>query len=259
MLLSVRDLQKVYPSNGKKQLKALEALSIDVESGQFIAILGPSGCGKSTLLRILAGLESPTSGRIEFQGHSINGPSLDRGLVFQSYGSFPWLSARKNVEFGLKHTGESNSKRAQGVKHVLDLVGLSDFAHALPHELSGGMQQRLAIARSLAMNPKLLLLDEPFGAVDAITRKHLQSSLREIVNDVGSTTILVTHDVEEAILLADRILVMTHRPGSIRFECKDPLLSVPHTERSRDLREFQQLRKSLTFHMENHDLADSFQ
>ena len=250
MFLKVKNVSKIYAANGHNSITALKDISFDVEEGQFVSILGPSGCGKSTLLRLIAGLDSPSSGRIEFLNETVTGPSRDRSLVFQSYGSFPWLSVRGNVEFGLKHSGVPNPERKERVEEVLRLVGLSDFAGSLPHELSGGMQQRLALARCLAVKPRLLLLDEPFGAVDAITRKHLQASLREIVDCVRSTTILVTHDVEEAILLADRVLVMTHRPGRIRLECSDHILSTPYSSRSREASEFQRLRHELTMYLD---------
>jgi len=257
MLLAVQDISKSFPSNGHNGVTALDGISLDVEKGQFISILGPSGCGKSTLLRLVVGLDSPSTGRIEFLGNKIEGPSRDRSLVFQSYGSFPWLSVRGNVEFGLKHSGIPNPERRERAAAVIRLVGLVDFSESLPHELSGGMQQRLALARSLAMKPLLLLLDEPFGAVDAITRKNLQVSLRGIVDSVGSTTILVTHDVEEAILLADRILVMTRRPGRIRLECADTLLATPYRDRSRKESSFQRLRHELTTYLDYQHSSES--
>ena len=255
MFLRIDNLTKIYSSNGQGGTTALQELSLEVTEGQFVAILGPSGCGKSTLLRLTAGLDTPTSGKIHFLGEEVRRPCRERSLVFQSYGSFPWLSARDNVEFGLKHAGVPSKERREEADAVLKLVGLAEFATSLPHELSGGMQQRLALARSLAVKPKLLLLDEPFGAVDAITRKHLQRSLRTIVDSVGSTTILVTHDVEEAILLADRILVMTGRPGRIRLESADNLLRSPCGKRSRDTVSFQQLRHELTAYLDNSEPA----
>lgn len=251
MLLDVDQVCKTFVGNGQRpEVTALIRLTFTVEEGEFVAILGPSGCGKSTALRLVAGLDSPSSGEIRFLGKHVTGPSRDRGLVFQSYGSFPWLSVARNIEFGLRHTGVPKRDRQRRVAQVLSLVGLSDFQDALPHELSGGMQQRVALARCLAVEPRLLLLDEPFSAVDAITRRHLQSSLREIVDSVGTTTLFVTHDVEEAIILADRILVMTERPGSIRCECNSTLLKYPSTARSRTSQEFQQLRGELTAYLE---------
>ena len=248
MLLRAHEISKTFQANG---VNGVDGISLAVEKGQFLAILGPSGCGKSTLLRLIAGLDSPTKGSIEFLGRKITGPSRDRSLLFQSYGSFPWLTVQGNVEFGLKHAKFSLQERKKRSAEVIRLVGLSDFASSLPHELSGGMQQRLALARCLAMKPELLLLDEPFGAVDAITRKHLQVSLRGIVDSVGSTTLLVTHDVEVAILLADRVLIMTHRPGRVRLECTDTLLKTPYSERSREEISFQRLRHELTEYLDN--------
>ena len=169
---------------------------------------------------------------MKFKDLAITGPSRERSLVFQAYGSFPWMTVQQNVEFGLKHSGIPQEQRTAEAQAILELVDIAEFAASLPHTLSGGMQQRLALARCLALKPDMLLLDEPFASVDAINRKHLQATVRRIVNAVGSTTILVTHDVEEAILLADRILVMTDRPGRIGMECTNPMLSLLPDDKS---------------------------
>jgi len=246
MLLQVDRVSKTFPSNGSRPpVKAIEGLEFSVEQGEFVTILGPSGCGKTTLLRLLAGLDAPTTGRILFQGTEVKKPGRERVLTFQAYSSFPWLSVERNISFGLHGDHISHKDLKQRVSRLLELVGLSDFRHALPHELSGGMQQRLAIARCLAVEPRVMLLDEPFSSVDAITRTHLQKSLREIVDSVGTTTVLVTHDVEESISLSDRILVLSARPASMRFEAHGAILSSPWRDRVRESVPFQEFRKDL--------------
>lgn len=193
---------------------ALRDIRLDIPGGQFVSIVGSSGCGKSTLLRILAGLESRFDGTVLLGGRPIGPPSLDRGVVFQEHRLLPWLTVEQNVAFGLGKL--PRAERARRVADHLDLVGLSAFARAYPHQLSGGMAQRVAIARALANQPQLLLLDEPFGALDAMTKMQMQQEILRIWEVEKTTMILVTHDIDEAIFLGDRVVVMSSRPGTIR-------------------------------------------
>lgn len=250
MLLDVQHVTKAFPRSTGQALIAVKDLSFGVNEGQFISLLGPSGCGKSTLARLLAGLDFPTSGQLIFDGAPISGPSHERVLTFQSYASFPWLNVEDNIRFGLRGSQVSHAERKARTEHLLHLVGLREFRKTLPHELSGGMQQRLAIARSFAVQPRLLILDEPFSSVDAITRTHLQSKLRELVDAANATTILVTHDVEEAIALSDRILVVSNRPAELRLDLSNSILAHPWRERIRESMEFQGLRKKLLVTLE---------
>ena len=200
---------------GAGRFAAVEDVSLDVEAGAFIAIVGASGCGKSTLLRMIAGLERPDRGQISAGGRPVTGTGLDRGLVFQEPRLLPWLTAGQNVALALRNAPMDAVTKRRVVAEHLDLVGLSDFAAAMPAQLSGGMAQRVAIARGLAARPGILLLDEPFGALDALTRLRMQAELERIWLAERTTTLLVTHDVEEAAVLADRIVVMSPRPGRI--------------------------------------------
>lgn len=194
----------------------LENVELTIEKGEFIAIVGSSGCGKSTLLRLLVGLDRDFDGQILVQGEPVTGVGLDRGIVFQEHRLFPWLTVRQNVALGLASSRLSQAEQDARVTHHLDLVGLLHFAKAYPHQLSGGMAQRVAIARGLVAKPKILLLDEPFGALDALTRRTMQDELLQIWQEEQITTVLVTHDVEEALFLADKVVVMEPRPGRIR-------------------------------------------
>jgi len=206
---------------------ALEDISLDVRAGEFLALVGPSGCGKSTLLDLLGGLTAPTSGRILLDGRPITGPGRDRGIVFQQYALFPWRTAAENVEFGLDIAGLNATQRREIARHFLDLVGLSGFANRYPHELSGGMKQRVAIARSLAYDPEVLLMDEPFAALDAQTRETLQGELLGIWRATGKTIVFITHGIDEAVVLGQRVAVMTSRPGRIK-----QVIDIPETLRS---------------------------
>ncbi|MDR7377937.1 NitT/TauT family transport system ATP-binding protein [Rhodoferax ferrireducens] len=195
---------------------AMDDVTLDVQAGEFLVLVGPSGCGKSTLLDLLAGLTLPTSGRVLIDGKPITGPARDRGVVFQQYALFPWLSALDNVAFGLEIAGIGKRERRDKAAEYLDLVGLSAFANRYPHELSGGMKQRVAIARSLAYEPQVLLMDEPFAALDAQTRETLQEELVEIWQRTGKTIVFITHGIDEAVVLGQRVAVMTSRPGRIK-------------------------------------------
>ena len=206
---------KTFASRSGKELVALDDVSLAVTEGEFVCLLGPSGCGKSTLLRILAGLETHFEGSVFADGEKVAGPSRKRGMVFQEYSLFPWRNIEENVAAGLEFAGVPADERRERSLRYLELVGLSGFARALPHELSGGMRQRAAIARALAADPHILLMDEPFGALDAHTRILLQKELLRIWSASRKTVIFVTHSVDEAVYLADRIVVMSARPGRI--------------------------------------------
>lgn len=213
--LSVQEVSKVFRTK-KKTVLALDKTSFDVEESEFVTILGPSGCGKSTLLRIVAGLVEPTSGRALLNGKEITGPGRDRGMVFQSYTLFPWLTVQENIEFGLVERGISKKERAEIARHYIDLIGLNGFENVYPSGLSGEMKQRVAIARVLANDPEVLLMDEPFGALDAQTRMIMQELLLKAWDESHKTILFVTHDVEEAIYLGDTVYVMTARPGRLK-------------------------------------------
>ena len=213
-ILEVSGLHK-YFNSPQGEVCAIKDVSFNVHKREFVCVLGPSGCGKSTLIRILAGLETPSSGSILLNGEEIDGPDPDRGMVFQKYTLFPWLTVKQNVMFGLVRSGHSKTVAEQDAMQWIDLVGLEKFAGAYPHQLSGGMQQRVAIARALANQPKILLMDEPFGALDAQTRAKMQSYLLEIWRNIDVTILFITHDLDEAIYLADRILVLKPHPGEV--------------------------------------------
>jgi NitT/TauT family transport system ATP-binding protein len=216
--LSTHRLNKTYYSDSGAMVIALEDISLTIETGEFVVIVGPSGCGKSTLLNILAGLEPATSGDIFAYNKPITQPDIERSMVFQNYALFPWLSVRGNVEFGLERRGISRQLRREIAENYLNLVGLTDFADKRIHELSGGMKQRVAIARAFALDPQVILMDEPFGALDALTRRFLQGELLRIWRTNRKTIVFITHSVPEAIYLATRIVVMTARPGRIKTQ-----------------------------------------
>jgi NitT/TauT family transport system ATP-binding protein len=215
VVLEVDRLGRDFQTNGAT-CTALRDISFRVHRREFVCVIGPSGCGKSTLIRILAGLETPTSGRVLLDGHEVRGPGPDRGMVFQSYTLFPWLTVTRNVMFGLEMRGLPAQQAESEALQWIELVGLSRFKHAYPTQLSGGMKQRTAIARALAAQPRILLMDEPFGALDAQTRCLMQEHLLEIWRNVDVTILFITHDLDEAILLADRILVLKANPGEVQ-------------------------------------------
>lgn len=215
--LDLRGVAKRFASKRQETL-ALTGIDLTIPPGEFVCLVGPSGCGKSTLLNIIAGFEQPTSGVLECAGRPIEGPGADRVVVFQEAALFPWLSVSANVEFGLRLAGVARAERRDIAGHYLSLVGLDGFRKALVHELSGGMKQRVQIARSLAVDPAILLMDEPFAALDAQTRDVLQEELQTIWQRTGKTIIFVTHNVREAVLLADRVVVMAASPGRIKRE-----------------------------------------
>jgi ABC-type nitrate/sulfonate/bicarbonate transport system ATPase subunit len=224
--LKIDTVSRVFPGvRGGEPTRALEPTSIAVEDNDFITILGPSGCGKSTLLRIVAGLDQPTTGQVLLDGQPVRDPGPDRGMVFQSYTLFPWLTVRENICFGLREKKVSSAEQAEIAARFIDQVGLKGFENHYPKQLSGGMQQRTALARALANDPKILLLDEPFGALDNQTRALMQELLLGIWEKARKTVLFVTHDIDEAIFMANRVLVMTARPG--RVKC-DIAIDLPH-------------------------------
>lgn len=219
MILEIQNLWKVF--NDKKQkrgITALKNISLQVKRNEFLSIIGPSGCGKTTLLHIIAGLEYPTSDKVYVNEKQVPGLCPCRAIVFQESGIYPWKTALQNIEFGLEIQGISKKKRREIALQYLELAGLKGFEHNRPHQLSGGMKRKVEIARTLALNPKLLLLDEPFAALDEITRYHLDIELMNIWKKKKKTVILVTHSIEEAVLLADRIIVFSSRPGEVKDE-----------------------------------------
>ncbi len=216
--LQISGLTKTYQLRSGEELTALGPVTTEVKAGEFFAVVGPSGCGKSTLLHILAGILKPTEGRILVGGEPIAGPSIDRSVVFQSYALFPWLSVVENVEFGLHAKKIPRQRQREIALHQLQLVGLEGFANKRIDELSGGMKQRVAIARAFAVEPSILLMDEPFGALDALTRRVLQRELVRVWQEQRRTVVFITHSVSEALFLADRVSLMSARPGQIKTE-----------------------------------------
>ncbi|QAB15919.1 ABC transporter ATP-binding protein [Hydrogenovibrio thermophilus] len=219
--LRIQNIRKDFMVH-RKPMTVVDDVSFDVEPHQVCILLGPSGCGKSTVLRMIAGLESPSDGYIQLNGETVTGPHRDRGMVFQGYTSFPWLTVRQNVAYGLRINGDSAALNEGTVDYFLERVGLSDFADVYPHQLSGGMRQRVAIARAMANTPKVLLMDEPFGALDAETRWQMQELLLKVIRKERMTVVMVTHDVEEALLLGDKIVFLSRHPGRVKTTLYPP-------------------------------------
>lgn len=252
MTLSINKLRKVFEKkDGIENLVAIEEFSLEVADGEFICLLGPSGCGKTTLLRIVAGLDVQTSGKVLLNGKELRGPGSDRGMVFQEFGLFPWRTVRKNIEFGLEIRKVSKEEREAASTKYIDLVGLKGFENSHPYELSGGMKQRVGIARAMVNDPALLLMDEPFGALDAQTRNLMQKELLRIWKETKKTVLFVTHSVDEACYLADRIVVMTSRPGTI----KDIFNITWERPRDRASVEFANFRKQILAELEREVVA----
>ena len=245
VIMAQKGSHKTFPKEDGEMV-AIDDFNLDVREGEFLCILGPSGCGKTTLLRMIAGLESPTSGELLLNGNPISKPGSDRGMVFQEFALFPWRTVRKNIEFGLEVKKIRAIERAEISQRFIDLVGLNGFENYHPYQLSGGMKQRVGIARALANEPTILLMDEPFGALDAQTRNLMQKELLRIWKETKKTVIFITHSVDEAVYLADRIVVMTTRPSKIKeiFEIK--------TERPRDRAslDFANMRKRILAELE---------
>jgi len=249
--ITVRAVNRSFPGTKGERVHALENINFEIEDayspagrdiGEFRVLLGPSGCGKSTLLRLIAGLDRADSGEVLVNEAPVSGPGKDRGMVFQKYTSFPWLTVAGNIAYGLKINGVPEAKRNEIVAQLVQAIGLSGFENAYPETLSGGMQQRVAIARTLALRPSVILMDEPFGALDAQTRSEMQQLLLKVWDETASTILFVTHDVEEAIYLADRIFIMSAHPGTIVEDVQVPF------DRPRDL--------SLKQRNEFHDLQN---
>ncbi|WP_085316896.1 ABC transporter ATP-binding protein [Derxia lacustris] len=238
--IEARGVNKIFAS-AEREVVALKDIDLSIERGEFVCLLGPSGCGKSTLLNAVAGFSLPTSGRLEADGKPVTGPGPERGMVFQEYALFPWMTVAQNIAFGLEIQKRGRAEIAQTVDRLLDMLKLRDFRDRFPKDLSGGMRQRVAIARVLALDSPILLMDEPFGALDALTRRNLQDELLRIWAETRKTILFVTHSIEESIYLADRIVVMTYRPGTIKRDQRVTL------ERPRDpaSAEFNELKREL--------------
>lgn len=215
VVLSIRNLSKSFPKEDG-EIEALKNINLDIRNNELVCVLGPSGCGKTTLLRLIAGLQDPTSGEIILNGKVVEAPGSDRGMVFQEFALYPWRTVKKNIEFGLEIKKITAEERDAISKRLIETVGLTGFENTRPNELSGGMKQRVGIARALAIDPAILLMDEPFGALDAQTRNQMQKELLRIWKETKKTILFVTHSVDEAVFLADRVIVLTRRPSEIR-------------------------------------------
>jgi len=238
--ITVKDLTKVFMGHAG-EVRALDNVSLQIQDREFVCVIGPSGCGKSTMLNIIAGLDAPTSGKIYMDDAEITGPGKERGVIFQQYALFPWLTVLQNVEYGLKIQRVPKAERTEIARKYIDMVGLSDFVKAYPKELSGGMKQRVAIARGYAVNPQILLMDEPFGALDAQTRTQLQEDLMQTWQAEKKTCFFITHDVEEAVLLAQRIVIMSARPGRIK-EIVEIDIPFPRDQKTKMSKEFNEIK-----------------
>ncbi|MEO3829732.1 ABC transporter ATP-binding protein [Actinomadura sp. B10D3] len=256
--ISVQGVSKTF-ALGKDSFTALDRVSLDIADNEFVTVVGPSGCGKSTLLNILAGLEEPTEGQALVDGSAVSGPGPERGVIFQQYALFPWLTVRKNIEFGLKTARVPKAERRERAQRFIEMVGLEQFADALPKMLSGGMRQRCAIARAYAVNPSILLMDEPFGALDALTRVKLQEQLLDTWSKEQRTVLFITHDVDEAVFLANRVIVMAADPGRV-YDVIEVDLPYPRSEEFRLSTEFAALRNRVwhsVYHQDGRTAADS--
>ncbi|MGA3826640.1 ABC transporter ATP-binding protein [Pseudomonas chlororaphis] len=247
-IVSFNQVGKTFEVAGG-ELEAIREFNLEIAEGEFVAIVGSSGCGKSTLLRLLIGLDTQFRGEIRVDGKAVNGIGGERGIVFQEHRLFPWLTVEENIGLGLVNEALSASERQTRIADFIELVGLTDFTRAYPHQLSGGMAQRVAIARGLVASPRILLLDEPFGALDALTRQQMQDELLAIRERARITTVLVTHDVEEAIFLANRVVVMEPRPGRIKRVVD---IALPHP-RQRSSFDFHRLREELLHELTSDD------
>ncbi|MBO7205616.1 MAG: ABC transporter ATP-binding protein [Candidatus Methanomethylophilaceae archaeon] len=250
--ISIKGLSKVFRTDDSETV-AIEDFSLEIKKGELIAIVGPSGCGKTTLLRCIAGLETPTTGVISSGDKEFHEPGPDRGMVFQDFALFPWRTVRKNVEFGLEIAGIPKEERRERAEKYLKLVGLENFADSRVHELSGGMKQRVGIARAFVNKPDIILMDEPFGALDAQTRNIMQAELIKLLDKTDQTIVFITHSVDEAVFLADRIVILSKRPARI-----NEIIEIPW-ERPRDRAsvEFTALRKRILTELEKENVMDN--
>lgn len=246
--LSIQGLSMRFDLPNGSSVQALKDVSLDLKEGELLSVLGPSGCGKTTLLNIVAGFLAPTEGQIILNDHPVQGPDAERGMVFQKGALFEWMSVRENVSFGPRMKGQRASEYMENVDYLLDIVGLGDFKEKAIYELSGGMQQRVALARCLANDPDVILMDEPLGALDALTREKMQSLVLKLWKETGKTIILITHSVEEALLLGERLLVMAPRPGRIHKEYRLPFADLGVGEDLREVKkhpEFNERREEI--------------
>lgn len=241
--VDIRDVERVYESS-RGPVKALNHINLQIYENEFVCVVGPSGCGKSTLLNIMAGLDKATKGEILVDGEKVEEPSTERGVIFQQYALFPWLTVKKNIMYGLKNKKMTREQAGRAADKYIKMVGLDEFSSSYPKELSGGMKQRVAIARAFAMNPKLLLLDEPFGALDAQTRAQLQSDLLDTWEQEQKTCFFITHDVEEAVLLAQRVVIMSSRPARIK-RIVDIDIPYPRTQETKMDSRFMELKNEI--------------
>ena len=245
MKVEAKNIGRVFKLRNKQEVTALQDFNLSVGNNEFVSIIGPSGCGKSSFLQMVAGLDYPDRGSIRVDGNLVDSPGADRGMVFQGYTLFPWLTVAENVKFGLKKTQLQAAEKEKLVGNYIELVGLTGFENVYPRQLSGGMRQRVAIARALVGKPKVLLMDEPFGALDAQTRLMMQALLLEVWERERTTVLFVTHDVEEAIVLSDRVYLMTARPGRVKAEVR---IDLPRPRKFFEAEfnpKFQSLRKQL--------------
>ena len=251
-LMKIENLRVVYRTDDKETV-AVDDFTIDVKKGELISIVGPSGCGKTTILRSIAGLLQPTSGTIKIGDNEVKGPGSDRGMVFQDFALFPWRTVKQNVKFGMEMAGVPKAEREERAMRYIKAVGLEKFADSRIHELSGGMKQRVGIARALVMHPAITLMDEPFGALDAQTRNIMQEQLVKIIQHSERTILFVTHSVDEALYLSDRVVILTKRPSTIH-----KIIEVPWDRpRDRTNPEFTQLRKNILAYLEDQNVMDN--
>ncbi|MDR0778044.1 MAG: ABC transporter ATP-binding protein [Methanomassiliicoccaceae archaeon] len=249
--IELNNIRKVFKKDNKETV-AIDDISLSIKKNELVSILGPSGCGKTTVLRMIAGLVEPTSGEVLVDNVKVIEPGSDRGMVFQDFALFPWRSVRKNIEFGMEVTGVPKEERIARVDKYLNLMGLENFADARVHELSGGMKQRVGLARAMVNNPKVVLMDEPFGALDAQTRNIMQAGLIRILDKTDQTIVFVTHSVDEAVFLSDRIVILTKRPATIK-----EIITVPWPRpRDRASPEFTALRKRILTELEKENVLN---